>query len=105
MSRFDDYINGLEGKENLDPVVIASTLLELHNEEISVFETKINERDGVIAERDTALVESGKQLDKQKLRNYDLALQIPSDQKPVAQDVVTEDETPSIDELIFGKAE
>lgn len=78
MGRLDDYISSLEGKENIDPVVIASTMLELHNEEIATANAQIAElteqnsaKDSVIAEKDTEIT-------KQMAANWRLANNIPA---------------------------
>lgn len=77
MGVFDDYINGLEGKENIDPLEVAHDLAKLHNDEIEPFQVKITTQEAVIAERDQAIIDSQNEIDKYKLRNYDLAMQIP----------------------------
>lgn len=77
MAKFDDYINELEGKENLDPLTIASDLLALHNEEVGTRNAKITELEGTVAERDVNLADAVKETDKWKAKNFDLAMQIP----------------------------
>jgi hypothetical protein len=79
MGKVSDYISSLEGKENIDPVVIASTLLELHNEEMGFAESKIasleTSNQGItseIAERDQKITEL-------KAKNWDLANRVPSE--------------------------
>ena len=86
MGKVSDYISSLDGKENIDPLVIASTLLELHNEEMGIAEGKIAnielERDAFKSEVD----ESNQKITQLKAKNWDLANRVPaesaSDQKP-----------------------
>jgi hypothetical protein len=78
MGVFEDYISGLDGQENLDPVEVARNLHELHNSEIGTREAKIEELNGSIAERDGALSARDSEIQKWKAHNFDLAMQIPS---------------------------
>jgi hypothetical protein len=86
MGKVSDYISSLDGKENIDPLVIASTLLELHNEEmesangkIAKLETDFTSTTSEIAARDQKITEL-------KAKNWDLANRVPtesaSDPKP-----------------------
>lgn len=77
MGAIDDYLNSLEGKENLDPLEVARELHGLHNQEIGTREAKIEELNSTIAERDNAIAESFAELTRQKAKNFDLAMQIP----------------------------
>lgn len=79
MSRFSDYISSLEGKENLDPLVIASTLLELHNEEMSTADSKIASLNEAITEKDTSIANRDAEIQAQKAKNWDLAQRVPVD--------------------------
>lgn len=78
MSKFDDYINALEGAENLDPLKIAKDLHSIYNEETGIREAKITELMGTVAERDSALTVAASDLQVQKAKNFDLAMQIPA---------------------------
>lgn len=78
MGKVSDYISSLDGKENIDPIVIASTLLELHNEEMGIAEGKIaaletekNEIVSKVAEKDQAITQL-------KAKNWDLVNRIPA---------------------------
>lgn len=82
MVTFNDYINGLEGQENLDPLTIAADLHRLHNDEISERDAAIQQRDSAIAERDTTLSTRDEELIRWKARNADLAMQIPGAAQP-----------------------
>lgn len=77
MGAVDDYINGLEGQESLDPLKIASELHALHNQEIGTREAKINELSGVITDKDTVISKGVTELERQKAKNFDLSMQIP----------------------------
>lgn len=78
MGAFDEYINGLEGRNDIDPLTVARDLLGLYNQDISTREAKIEELNGTIAERDGAISVVNNELTAQKARNFDLAMQIPS---------------------------
>lgn len=84
MSAFDDYINGLEGKTDVNPLEVASSLLELHNQEIGTHVAKIDQLNGIVAEKDVAYTKLDGELSMQKARNFDLAMQIPGAVNPSA---------------------
>ena len=85
MGVFDDYINGLDGKDDLDPAEIVKNLSELHNTEMSDFRTKeydpvvakVNQLNETVQTKDQEIVNAQKEIDAQKARNFDLATQIP----------------------------
>lgn len=76
---FDDYINNLEGKSEIDPLEVVRDLRKLHTEELSTREEKITQLDGTIAEKDSSLTAKDEEIRKWKAKNFDLAMQIPSD--------------------------
>lgn len=82
MSKFNEYISSLDGKE-LDPVVIASTLLELHNEEMGLASSKIASLETDIAGRDGKITELSDSLREQKSINWDLVQRVPAGDKGV----------------------
>ena len=86
MGVFDEYINGLEGKTELDPLTIAADLTRLHNEEISTREAKIESQTGAIAERDSSIKAKDLEIDRWKAENYDLTMQIPGRAQPTGND-------------------
>ena len=86
MGVFDDYINGLEGKTELDPLTIAADLTRLHNEEVSTRESKIEEQNGIIAERDSSIATMDKEIDRWKAKNYDLSMQVPGATQPTGNE-------------------
>jgi hypothetical protein len=77
MGRFDDYINSLEGRDDVDPLTIARDLHELYNEDVTTRDAKIQELSGTIAEKDSAFSVVTDELTRQKARNFDLAMQLP----------------------------
>lgn len=78
MGAVDDYINGLEGRDDLNPLEVARDLLALHNQETGIYTAKIDELSGSIAEKDAAIAERETLLTQQKAKNFDLAMQLPS---------------------------
>ena len=79
MSRFTDYINSLEGKQDIDPVVVAATLMELHNEEIGTAEAKIAKLETDLNDGTTAIAERDNSIRDLKAKNWDLVNSIPVD--------------------------
>src|SRR5678809_1582597 len=77
MGKLEEYIESLAGKEGLDPIMVATDLLGLHNEEIGVREAKIEELNGSIVDRDKTLASKDAEITGWKAKNYDLFLQIP----------------------------
>lgn len=78
MGKVEDYINSLDGQENLDLPVVVGEILKLHNEEIGTATAKIGQLEdsvtahvGTIAERDRALSDA-------KAANWDLVNRIPN---------------------------
>jgi hypothetical protein len=78
MSKFSEYIDSLEGKEELDPLKIAADLHDLYTQDVTTRDAKIEELTGTIAERDSAIQLSKDEVTNWKARNFDLAMQIPS---------------------------
>ena len=81
MGVFDDYVNGLEGKENLDPLEVVKELHNLHNQEIGTWEASVKTRNETIAERDSQLEAANNEVTKFKAMNLDLTLQLPGSTK------------------------
>lgn len=79
MGKVSDYITGLEGKENIDPLVVASTLLELHNEEMGIAEGKIASLTQSNTEHESLIAERNKEITGLKAKNWDLVNRIPAD--------------------------
>jgi hypothetical protein len=75
---FDEYINKLEGKSDIDPLAVVRDLRELHTQELGTREAKITELTGSVAEKDTIIIELGQEITVQKAKNYDLVNEIPN---------------------------
>lgn len=105
MSAVEDYLNSLEGQDNLDPLEVASKMHELHNQEIGTREAKIEELNGVVTEKDTAIIDVSNQLTQQKARNFDLAMQIPGTpvERPAQEENGVDGGTITIDDLFAKK--
>lgn len=72
MSDFDEYINSLDGKENVDPLEVTRKLSELHKHELGIHEAKVNTLETEIKTRDERISTLDSELVRQKARNYDL---------------------------------
>jgi ABC-type transporter Mla subunit MlaD len=79
MGKFEDYINSLEGKDNLDPVVIAQTLHELHTTEIATANAQIAELNENVQTFTSTIAEKDQEIQKQMAANWRLANQVPAD--------------------------
>lgn len=79
MGKVNDYINSLDGQEHLTVEEVAGKLLELHNEEISIRESKIasleTEKDGLA----TTVAEKDGEITRVKAMNWDLVNQLPKE--------------------------
>jgi hypothetical protein len=91
MGVYDDYVNGLEGKSDLDVLAVVKDLTKLHNEEISTWDAKVQTQNSLIAERDTALADKENEVVKYKAMNLDLTMQIPGDAQKRTEDAPKED--------------
>lgn len=81
MGVLDDYINGLEGKSDLDPLTIAKDLLGLHNQELSNVNEQLSSANAKIATvteelaaKDTTIAEVEAEVNRVKTQNYDLIM-------------------------------
>jgi hypothetical protein len=79
MSKIDDYINGLEGKEDLTIESVVSDLLSIHNDEMGIANAKISELDAKIVEGSTAIADKDAEIQRVKAKNWDLANQVPTE--------------------------
>ena len=79
MGKVSDYISSLDGKENIDPVVIASTLLELHNEEMGLAESKIAKLTTDFDSTTPEIAVRDQKITELKAKNWDLANRVPSE--------------------------
>ncbi len=96
MGKLNDYLSSLDGTE-IDPVVMASTVLALHNEEmegahvkIAKLETDLTAKDGVIAETNNTVKDL-------KIKNWDLVNRVPASDgekpEPVDKSLADKDST------------
>lgn len=81
MGKVDDYINSLDGQENLDVAEVASKLLELHNEEIGTATAKISTLSDALSAKDATIAEKVGELSVVKAQNWDLVNQLPVSNK------------------------
>lgn len=101
MSALDDYINGLEGKENLNPLEIARDIHGLATQEISTREAKIAELNGTVEAKVSDIQSRDAEIERWKAKNFDLAMQIPG--APAAETSRRSDgEKPSGDQIRIG---
>lgn len=106
MGKVSDYVSSLEGKENIDPLVIVSTMLELHNEEMGIAESKIASLSTTITEKDSAIAERDITIRDAKAANWDLVNRVgisnENDQKqnPAGNN---NGEPLTMDEVLYGK--
>jgi hypothetical protein len=78
MGKVADYVNSLAGKENIDGTVIASTLLELHNEEMGIAEGKIAKLETDFEGTTSEIAERNRQITELKAKNWDLVTRVPA---------------------------
>lgn len=100
MATFDEYINSLEGQSDIDPLVVAQKLSELHTQELGTREAKIELLNNDIAAKDTAISDRDREVTKYKAMNLDLVMQIPSSDNPTPKPV--EGERPSGSTIKIG---
>lgn len=82
MGIIEDYLNSLEGKSDLNPLEVAREMHELHNQEIGTRDAKITELTEANTEAQNKIIKRDEEITRQKARNYDLAMQIPADNRP-----------------------
>ena len=92
MPTFEEYVNALDGQTEIDPLRIARDLHAIYNEEIGIRDAKITELNGTITERDGAITSVSDELQKQKAKNFDLAMQIPTGVTPPTESSTDSDE-------------
>lgn len=106
MGKFEDYINGLEGKDDLKIEDVVSEMLNIHNDEMGIATAKITDLDAKIAEGNTAIADRDAEIQRVKAKNWDLANQVPAED-PNNQPTNKGDEKPdasqiTIDDLFEG---
>lgn len=78
MSKFEDYINSLEGKDDIVIENVVSELLNIHNEEVGIANAKITELNGTIDGFNSSIAEKDAEIQRVKAKNWDLANQVPA---------------------------
>lgn len=101
MGAFEDFINGLEGQENLELPAVVGELLKLHSNEMSTATAKISSLESVIGERDTALAARESELSKAKADNWDLVNQVQVGSNPSTPAPAGEDGKPGPSQITF----
>lgn len=86
MGKVNDYLSSLDGTQ-IDPIVMASTVLALHNEELEGANVKIAKLESEITARDEIVAERDNNIKDLKIKNWDLVNRVPAennagDQKP-----------------------
>jgi hypothetical protein len=77
MGIVEDYINGLEGQENLDLPEVVGEILKLHNQEISTGTAKIGQLETQLSDKDAAIAERDSTIRDTKAANWDLVNRLP----------------------------
>lgn len=78
MGAVDDYINSLDGQNDLSLPEVAGKLLELHNAEMGTATAKIESLTASNAEKDSTIAARDGEITQWKARNWDLLNQIPA---------------------------
>jgi len=86
MGIVEDYINGLEGQENLNLPEVVGEILKLHNQEISTGTAKIGQLETQLSDKDAAIAERDSTIRDTKAANWDLVNRLPgTNEKPESQ--------------------
>ena len=78
MGKVEDYINGLQDQEIVDPNEVVGEILKLHNEEISSSTAKIGQLQTQLSDKDAAIAERDKSISEVKAANWDLVNRLPA---------------------------
>lgn len=79
MGKVDDYINSLDGQENLDITEVVAELAKLHNEEVTTRDAKIAELTTSNETHVNTIAEKDGEITQWKAKNWDLVNQLPAD--------------------------
>lgn len=79
MGKVDDYINSLDGQENLDITEVVAELAKLHNEEVTTQEAKIVELSTANENYVNTIAEKDGEITQWKAKNWDLVNQLPAE--------------------------
>lgn len=105
MGKFEDYINSLEGKDDLVIENVVSELLNIHNDEVGIASAKISDLDSKIAENVSIIAKKDEEIQRVKSINWDLANQVPVGETENRSDNGSDDGKPdaahiTIDDLL-----
>lgn len=78
MGKVNDYLSSLDGTQ-IDPIVMASTVLALHNEELEGANIKITKLESELTARDAIVAEKDDNIKELKIKNWDLVNRVPDD--------------------------
>lgn len=78
MGAVEDYINSLDGQENLDITEVVSTLHQLHTQETDTMQSKIASQEATIAQNTTDIAARDADIVKWKAKNWDLVNAVPA---------------------------
>ena len=79
MGKVSDYLSSLDGTQ-IDPIVMASTVLELHNEELEGANIKIAKLESDIQAKDVEVAERDNNIKELKIKNWDLVNRVPANE-------------------------
>jgi len=79
MGIVEDYINGLEGQDDLDLPEVVGEILKLHNQEVSTSTAKIGQLQTQLTDKDALIAEKDKSISDVKAANWDLVNRIPGE--------------------------
>jgi hypothetical protein len=79
MGAYEDYLNSLEGKEDLVLDDVIKELTNKHNEDVGTWGAKVETLTGTVAEKDGSIASITSELTAQKAKNLDLYMQLPGD--------------------------
>ena len=77
MGAFEDYINSLDGQENLDVTEVVSNMHRLYNEETETMTSKIASQESAITAANEAIAARDSDIQKWKAKNWDLVNSVP----------------------------
>lgn len=80
MGAYDDYINSLDGQENLDVTEVVANLSRLHTEELEPLSSKIATQNQAIQSAQNDIAARDAEITRWKAKNWDLANSAPADE-------------------------
>lgn len=77
MDKIQEFLDSLEGKSDLDPVEVARKMSELHVEEVTTRDAKIQELENEKVSLAETLTTKDQEIVGWKAKNFDLTMQLP----------------------------